>query len=291
MTIGVMSCIPAFSGAVSRRIMQQELAAKTKTLNRPPFSVRFYSLPRARQPMSLDDADYAREWIGEMLVRDVGLPLRTVYAQNESPSIRMRPKPDDPHYVGEDLATTQVIVVQDVEQYIEVVSGAPYGEAPTSEHLTVWVMDSFAGTLGLSVGEQYDLAYFFSERVDPVRVEIAGIWRPLDRNDPYWYRPPDEMYKEALLTTRDQYQAFIAPIAPEGTGFNFWYYVLDDRRMNLDYAEHYVAALDEIVKQVGLRLPNGRMDFAPTAELVSGHERKTALSVFLLGFSVPLVGI
>ncbi len=289
MTIGVMACIPVFSGAVSRRIMQQELAAKTKTLNRPPFSVRFYSLPRARQPLSLDDADYARDWIGDMLVREVGLPIRMVYSQNESPSIRVRPKPDDPHYIGEDLATTQIVVVQDIAQHVTVVDGAAFGQAPTTEHLTVWVPASFADRLGISVGEQYDLAYFFSERVEPVTVEIAGIWQPIDPNEPFWYRPPDEL--EALLTTRDQYQAFIAPIAPEGTGFDFWYYVLDDRRMNLDYAEQYVAGLDEIVKEVALRLPNGRMDFAPTEELIAGQERKSALSTFLFGFSIPLIGI
>ena len=291
MTIGVMTCIPAFAGAVSRRIMQQELAAKTQTLNRPPFAVRFYSLPRARQPMSLDDAQYARDWIGDMLVRSIGLPMRSLYMENASPSIRMRPRPDDPHYVGEDLATTQVVVVQDIDEHIEVISGAPFGQAPATDRLTVWVLESFAGRLGLSPGETYDLAYFFSAREEPVTVEIAGIWRALDPNEPYWYRSPEEMYREALLTTGDQYQAYIAPIAPEGTGFNFWYYVLDDRRMNLDYAEQYVAALDAIVKEVGLRLPNGRMDFAPTAELITGHERKTALSIFLLGFSVPLVGI
>jgi len=291
MTIGVMVCIPVFAGGVSRRIMQEELARKTKALNRPPFSVRFYALPRARQPMTLDDADYAREWIADMLVRGIGLPVRTVFAQSESPSIRMRPKPDDPFYSGEDLATTQVIVVKDIEDYIQVTAGAPFGQPPTNEHLTVWVLTSFANRLGLRVGEKYDLSYFFSDQVDPLTVEIAGFWDPVNPNDTFWYRPPEELYKEALLSTRDQYQRFIAPIAPEGTGFNFWYYVLDDRRMNLDRAAQYVAALDEIVKQVSRQLPGGRMDYAPSAELIAGHERKTSLSIFLLGFSVPLVGI
>lgn len=291
MTIAVMACIPVFAGGVSRRIMQQELARKTKSLNRPPFSVRFYALPRSRQPMTLDDADYARDWIGDMLVRGTGLPIRTIFAQNESPSIRMRPKPDDPFYSGEDLATTQVVVVEGIERHLEIVEGAPLGQAATDEHLHVWVLESFANRLGLRVGERYDLAYFFSDRVDPLTVEIAGFWRPLDANDTYWYRPPEELYRENLLTTREQYQRFISPIAPEGTGFNFWYYVLDDRNMNLDRAAQYVAALDEIVKQVGQSLPNGRMDYAPSAELIAGHERKTSLSIFLLGFSVPLVGI
>jgi len=291
MTIGVMVCIPVFAGGVSRRIMQEELARKTKALNRPPFSVRFYALPRARQPMTLDDADYAREWIADMLVRGIGLPVRTVFAQSESPSIRIRPKPDDPFYSGEDLATTQVIVVKDIEDYIQVTAGAPFGQPPTNEHLTVWVLTSFANRLGLRVGEKYDLSYFFSDQVDPLTVEIAGFWDPVNPNDTFWYRPPEELYKEALLSTRDQYQRFIAPIAPEGTGFNFWYYVLDDRRMNLDRAAQYVAALDEIVKQVSRQLPGGRMDYAPSAELIAGHERKTSLSIFLLGFSVPLVGI
>ncbi len=291
MTIGVMACIPAFSGAVSRRIIEQELAEKTKSLNRPPFSVRFYTLPRARQPMTLDDADYARDWIADMLVREIGLPIATVYSQNESPSIRLRPKPDDPHYIGEDLATSQVIVVQDIDKHITVTAGAPFGESPSADHLTVWVLSTFGETLGLGVGEEYDLAYFFSESAEPLTVEIAGFWEPTDPDDTFWYRPPEELFKDALVTTRAQYNQFMAPIAPEGTGFDFWYYVLDDRRMNLDLASEYVEALDEIVEQVGERLPGGRMDYAPSAELLAGHERKMSLSIFLLGYSVPLIGI
>ena len=59
------------------------------------------------------------------------------------------------------------------------------------------------------------------------------------------------------------------PIAPEGTGFDFWYYVLDDSRMTLDKAQQYLDGLALIEEEVITRLPSGKMDYAPTDELLS----------------------
>ncbi len=291
LTVGVMVCIPAFSGAVSMRIMQQELAEKTKELNRPPFSVRYYCLPRSRQPITLDDADYTRDWLADMLEREVGLPVTMIYAQSESPTLHMRPTQDDIHYTGTDLATTQVVVTDDFADYIQIVEGNDFGEVMDPNALNVWILPSLANSIGINVGEYYELAYFFSANETPTRIIIAGFWEPLDEADAFWYRNPNELFRQALSTTNDQYNQFILPIAPEGTGFDFWYYVLDDSRMTLDKAQQYLDGLALIEEEVITRLPSGKMDYAPTDELLSGQERKSSLSVFLLGFSVPLVGI
>ncbi|HHX64559.1 MAG TPA: hypothetical protein GX702_06685, partial [Chloroflexi bacterium] len=86
-TVAVTICIPLFSEGVSRLILQEELNRKTQSINRPPFSVRFSTLPRARTPLPLDDAQHARDWVGDMLRRHVGLPVRSIYAQYESPTL------------------------------------------------------------------------------------------------------------------------------------------------------------------------------------------------------------
>ena len=64
-----------------------------------------------------------------------------------------------------------VIVVQDIDKHITVTAGAPFGESPSSDHLTVWVLSTFGETLGLGIGEEYDLAYFFSESAEPADTE------------------------------------------------------------------------------------------------------------------------
>jgi hypothetical protein len=42
LAIGIVACVPVFSGAVSRRIIQQELGLLRKAVHISPFTVRFY---------------------------------------------------------------------------------------------------------------------------------------------------------------------------------------------------------------------------------------------------------
>jgi len=77
----------------------------------------------------------------------------------------------------------------------------------------------------------------------------------------------------------------------EKTGFASWYYVLDDTRMNLKDAPKHILGLQRIAREVEERLPGGQMNDGPIAELRRGQERKTAQTLILLGFSLPLVGL
>ena len=78
-------CVPVFVDAISLQILQEEIETKMETQNVPPFPVRFQTMPRYGEAMSLDEARYSRQWIADMLVRAVGLPLRSTYAQADSP--------------------------------------------------------------------------------------------------------------------------------------------------------------------------------------------------------------
>lgn len=290
LTVGVMVCVPVFAGAVTRAIMQEEIANKTRALNRPPFSVRFYALPTVTHPITLDDAVYARQWLMQDIAARLRLPVTAFYAQYESPALRMRPRPDDPHYSGEEFGSVHVICIEGGEAHVEAAVGEPFGSGLRPDELSVWVSPRFAEKWGLQVGERYQLAYFFRSDETPLNLRIAGFWQARDPGGRFWYSDP-EKFGDVLLTTPEQYKAYIAPITPEGMGFAFWYYILDDARMNFDRAPDYINALKMIEREVEARLPQGKMDYAPKTELEAGQKRKVSLQLILLGFSLPLMGI
>ena len=149
-----------------------------------------------------------------MLEREVGLPVTMIYAQSESPTLHMRPTQDDIHYTGTDLATTQVVVTDDFADYIQIVEGNDFGEVMDPNALNVWILPSLANSIGINVGEYYELAYFFSANETPTRIIIAGFWEPLDEADAFWYRNPNELFRQALSTTNDQYNQFIHADCP-----------------------------------------------------------------------------
>ena len=291
LTIGLMVCVPVFSGGVSRLIMQEEFSSKRKALNRPIFPVRFFARPGSSHAMTLADAEYSRDWIADMLVSRTGLPIRTLYMQCDSPFFQLRPRRDDTKYSREYLDAAKVSYVEDVQAHIGSVAGEPFGSGVDPNTLTVWVETHFADELALQVGDRYVLSGLYSSADEGLPVLVAGFFEASDPDDHFWHTLPQWHFNGVLLTTYEQYERYVYPLAEERTAYNTWYYTLDDTKMNLNRAPHYVQSLRRTERDVSRKLPGGGMDTAPTGSLIRGHNRKTALSFVLLGFSVPLIGI
>lgn len=291
LTVGIIVCVPVFAGAVSRRIMREEFSLRSKWWNRSTFSVRFSAMATPRRPMTLADAAYDRHWIADMLVRYVGLPVDLVYMEYKSPMYHLCSGEDDEHHTSEYLDSVRVACVEHIEDHIKVAAGASLGNDTDVEFLSVWVERNYADELALQVGDTYDLVDPYSAHVEAIPVKIAGFWEALDPDEKYWGNEPSWHFRSVLMTTRYEYETHVYPRVPGRAGFVSWYYVLDDRRMNLDRAEHYINGLKSVSREVEKHLCTGRMDSSPMEELVRGHQRKTALSLVLLGFSVPLMAI
>lgn len=291
LAMGVILAAPLFAGAVSRSMMQQELAERSKWTHRPPFSVRFYAVPSEEQSIGWDEVVYARRWLANSLVRRLGLPVVESYVQLEGPTMSMRPVQGDTHYVAEALDDIRVICAANIAKHIRIVEGEPFGSDPNPQRLPVWVLLSLATERGFCVGDQFDLQLEVPDGLVTASVQIAGVWEAIDETERYWYHSPYGLLGQELLTTPQGYMRHIATATQRESDFAFWYFVLDDTRMSLDRADHYIDSLKAIELEVGRFLPSGRMDYAPLAELELGQQRKRALSSVLLAFNLPLIGI
>jgi len=291
LTIGLVVCVPVFADAISKQILQEEIAIKTKTQDCPAFAVRFYAMPSAGGEMSLEEASYAKEWLGDMLARETGLPVQLIYAQNEGPVFYLQPKPGDTRYDREILGATQPVLVENIGQHIQVVAGEPFGVATAAGQFTAWMERKYADELAIQPGESYDLDIPLQRGRKPLSVKIVGIWEALDPREYFWYENPSFGFAGRLLTTEAQYRQYILPLTPEKTYFDYWYYVLDDTKMSFGRAEKYIKALELVEREVRKRLPTGRMDFSPLRELKQGLQRKASLLAVLFGISLPLMGV
>jgi putative ABC transport system permease protein len=292
LTVGFMLCVPLFAGAVSRMIIQQELTATSQALNRPPLSVRFYAMPTTQRPISWEEAVAYRDWLGNLLSRQTGLPLKAAYAQGESNGLHLRPLEGDDRFLGPELARTRVVCVAGIEEKVRAREGAPLRTlAAEGGAMPVWVSAALADEWGLVVKGRYELAEYFAPGIATLPVVVMGIWEATNPRDPFWYDDPERLLGKALLTTTEHFRAFIAPRTPEGTAFAFWYLVLADERLNFSNAPRYIAGVQRVEFEVVQRLAGGKMDYSPLKELLAGQKRQAALSWVLLGFSAPLMGI
>jgi putative ABC transport system permease protein len=291
LTAGFMMGIPVFAGAVSRRILQQEIGARAEIRGWPMFSVRVNAQPAERARMGVEETIDIHEWLQDALQRALRLPITTANVEMQSVIYRLAPRADDETYTTEYLAGVQVVHVRDVGQHITVHEGAPFGQVSDPWQLNVWVEASFAEELVIEVGERYDLGDLFSSQGESIPIVVAGFWSARDRAEHFWPERPEGHFDGRLLATEEQFKAFILGEAKEQVGSISWYYVFDDARVNLDRAGQYIAGLQSISREAGRRLPGGRMDLDPGEDLLRGQRRKASLSIVLFGFSIPVLVI
>lgn len=285
LSAGLVVAIPAFSDLAARIILLRELATSNERANCPLFSLRYYCLPNEDWPLPVEQVTRVGAWLEQNTQHQIGLPIVARYSQVESPGMLFEP--------GSSGATTpfKIAFVDGAEQHLEIVEGDPFTADDASPYVTVWVQEWLAAKLGLNVGEVRRLAYSVpgGRRFLPVR--IAGIWQPKPGSEGFWYGDPTKVLQFAFLTTRPRYQRLVQPAFAESTGFAFWYFVLDDRRLALDRLDSYAKGLQRLQQISASRLPRAGMDLAPMESLWRAHERKTILSSILFGLSLPVLGL
>jgi putative ABC transport system permease protein len=318
LAVAITAGIPVFAGAVSQTLMQEEMDARSETKGWPVFSVRISAMPTERQPLGAPRADVQdvaeiHRWLRQELDASVGLPVRAGHIEVQSPSYRLAPREEDTTYTSEHLASVRVVTIASAADSrdaglgdaafwaesdaparilpapIATVSGAPFGEIVKPDVLNVWVGQALADSLALQAGETYELGQLYASIGDGLPVYVAGIWIAEDSLDDAWYRDPRTHFASSLLTTPASYAQWIAPTVDQGSAFAFWYYVMDERRLNLDRADTYIGGLTSLDRQVKNRLPGGQMDLDPREDLLRGRARKQDLQVVLFGFSVPVI--
>ena len=291
LSVGLVVSIPVFSELVSRLVLRQELAEFAEINNRPMFTLRYYCLPSTGWPMTVEQAEQNGGWLADVTRREIGLPIVSRYSQVESPGLLFKPSDGEQKQTGGAVTFFSVAFIEGADANIEVVEGDPMTVAADSQYLEVWVQEPLSVKLGLNVGDVHALSYFAAGAQTPIPIRIAGVWTPREGSESFWYGDPKKSLQDYFLTTREAYIRFVEPAVYERTGFNFWYFVLDDNRMLLDRIEGYAHGLDMVKKESAERLPRAGLDLSPIDPLRLAAKRKVMLSSMLYGLSLPVLGL
>ena len=291
LTIGMLICVPVFSGAVSVRLMMEELSERAEHRNIPAFSLLFLAFPSSEQPMTIGETSQKLDWIENLLTTHLGLPLESTYAQAESRLYSLRPWDSDAGSGKETQDEIRVVATHGIKDHIVVAEGAPYGPREARDALPVWLERHYAEKATFQIGQTYALGPRQGTADELIPVEVVGFWEARDTDETYWSKDPVYHFRKALLVTPEHFEQYVYPMVPEKTSFNYWYYVLDESEINLDRAERYIEALQLIADETAREIPGGKLYDAPWKELARGQQRKLSLELVLVGFAVPLFGI
>lgn len=290
LAVGLVTSAGFFAQAVDAVILRQELDELSRMTGRPAFSTRVYFFPSPRRPMPLEAAEQAGHHVAETLSAEVGLSLKHTGLQVESGSLMLMTQPDDTRWAGErkHLGSVNLVYVAGIRDHMEIMAGDPLDEGASGEVLDVWMHTYLAEKMGVHVGERFEVAVTLNDA--PIPVQVKGIWRARDPQDPYWFNNPDMGLRESLLVRRQDYIARVQPIIPSGTRFAAWHIILDERQVLPDKARQYAAGLQRGLAVINKYLPDARLDMSPLGPLENFVQRQTTLTTIMLAFNVPAFG-
>lgn len=293
LAVGLVTSVPIFAGSVSARIIQQELGMfNSARQHLRPVTARFYASATASRPLDIAEGERVRGWLAQSLLHHVGIPIEAVFMEVHSPRYDLMPAKGDTHYDARVLDAVYVVYADQVGQRLRLIDGSPFGVIADGEVLNVWIPGRYAEELNLRVGDRFVVGDAYDAAKGSAEVLIAGVWERQYPEELFWWYT-DTLWDTdgLLLTTQQQFEQHIYPNLPSQTQSIAWQFILNDHRMNLSQAERYIAGFEMIQREVGTRLPRGGMSRAPTEYLLRGQQRKEALTVILLAFSIPLMAI
>ena len=290
LAVGMVTSAGFFAEAVDEAMLRQELGQFTRDTGRQPFSTQVYIFPPPEQPMSLEAAERSGPFVAQTLAGAVGLPMRSLGLLVHGGNLPLQPRESSTLY-GQSTPLQSVIptYVANVSEHLSVTLGASMESAPAAsgEGVPIWMHASLAETMGVQVGEAFQLDLGLG--IAPLPLVVAGIWQARDAPDPFWFSNPNESMIVNLLVRREDYRLQVEPRLPSGTRYVAWNIALNEAQVTPSRAREYLLGFEKGMRTVVRYLPEARM-INPQNPLRTFAGRQTTLTLRLLTFNVPAFG-
>ena len=292
--VALVLTIPIYSESVAFRVLTERLTDGPDRINRPPFSFLFSYIGSWNEPVNweatLDLDQYLREKGGAELGLNTTLIVRHLETQN----FRLYPA-GETNYRDENRSLDYVSfgTTEHIADQIEVVEGsypAPADPSPDSS-VDVIIHEEFASEFGIQLGEYYSGYNWRLEPDDPMQIttiRIAGIWRPRDIDNEYWFYRPN-VFEDILLINEETFRNRLAPYTESEINLAIWYLVTDGSGVNTSRVDELIRRHNDTEKIADQYLPGTYIQASPIDELRPYQRIVTVLTLTLTVFSLPIV--
>ncbi len=292
--VALVLTIPIYSESVAFRVLTERLTEGPDRINRPPFSFLFSYIGSWNEPVNweatLDLDNYLREKGGS----ELGLNSTLVVRHLETQNFRLYPS-GETNYRDENRSLDYVSfgTTENIFEQVELVEGvypAPADPSPES-YVDVMIHEEFASEFGIQLGEYYQGYNWRLDPDDPMQItmiRIAGIWRPLDEDDEYWFYRPN-VFEDILLINEETYRNRLAPYTEHEVNLAVWYIVTDGSGVNTSRVDELIRRHKDTEKIADQYLSGTYIQASPVEELRPYQRIVTVLTLTLTVFSLPIV--
>jgi len=288
--VGLLSSIPLYADAVQHGLLRGELTEAGTY--RPPYAFLWRYVGAWHGDVNWDAYTPIDQYLSQQAAAVVGLPLEALVRHVKTGNLRLYAADGAGAFAErEPLLWTSLGFISGLEGHVEMVEGAfpPLDVGPTSgEDVPVLVSEALAGRLGLQVGERYIL--FGSAGQAQVPVQIAGVWRPPNAAEPFWFYQP-QSFDEILLTSEAAFVEQVVPVLDAPVSLAVWYQVFDGDRVRAADVPGVLSQVAAARSRASALLAHTELDVSPVEALQGYQQSARLLTVVLTIFGIPVVGL
>ena len=298
-SVALTVSIPLYTDAVYYHMLWEDLAGGQfgTGATRPPFTYMFRYIGDQDGPVEWDDLRQVDAYLAGSGGTGLGLDQDLLVRFFRTEYFRVFP-PQDSSY-----ASSRHILIwlgfgfaSGLENHITVVEGSFPVVASPAEDSTVEVLvsEDMALELGLQVGELYialaQSGTIQEGKTTPIPVRIAGIWRAIDPEDPFWFYKPDVL-KEVMFVPEETFVNRISAYMEDEVNQGVWYLVMDGSDIHVDDVIPLLVRANVVQQRVAGLLPGTQLSVSPIEALQRYRGASGLLTVLLTAFSVPILGL
>lgn len=301
--VALVVAIPVYAEAVGYRILRDELSRDESGALRPPFAFMYRYLGSQTGVIGVQDYAELDAYLQGPVEQQLGLPITQRVRYVASDKLPMYPASG----AGDPLIWVNMAFATDFEQHVEVVDGA-LPQFTADGPVEVLISEDLATRLGLQVGEEYlllgprtiatanpapgeDSSQSAREQAAmSVSIRIAGVWRPQDPEDPYWFYQPATLY-ETVFVPEQSFTERLSARNPHSVYVALWYLLADGSGIRSADVQGVRARIARSATEIGTLLAGTRLDISPAEPLGRHQEQVQRLTLILTVFSIPVLGL
>lgn len=264
--VAIAAAIPAFVASAQTRVLRRELAdladfqrqqTGVAAASQMPLALKFSFVALSQQPLTYAESVDLDTFMAERVQPRLLLPvLRSIrYASTDLWAIWLGRETWGKYPVVEAQPTGygSFAFMTDMIDHIDMESGrlpAGFPGAPTvpstGDEVEVMVGRAFANRTGIQAGDALSLTRKDTTlaaadlkgsqqivREYNVVARVTGVWKPKNRNDPFWIVRPEAIETDLVLSP-EMMAARVSKVLDKQFSLMLWTYELDERALTID---------------------------------------------------------
>ena len=287
--IALTVSIPVYAEAAGYRMLISAISTSSDQGNNlPPFSLVFKFGSASTKPISYDIWQQADQLMANLRGYGVDLPTPPTVRYGASEKLEIRFPDSKP--ITPSITRARIGFLTDFENHIRLTYGRMPAVWDGTGPMEVLVAESLANKSTILVDDQF-LAHKRGGKYGlDVTVKIVGIWQARNDNDLYWFTPA-AAYSDVFFVPETSWSNLVHQPPAEFVEQAGWYAAYDGTGVQSNKTATLSSAITTINSEMGQILPGVELYKSPLEQLAHQREEVRKLTVTLLLFGVPLIGL